>query len=222
MMDVRAVSCTKCGAPLPPTAVANDVVTCPFCNATLALEHPATPDDVEAFRKKVHDVEALDAAERAERQSKKVDVVEALTAAALAKRDLYDVLRESLGTLLERPDTDDIARATFAIASDFESETSVALRGDAQALVRIYEALLVATKKLPTGTYEMHLPFIGAGPGGPVHLQRTLTLAVYAELCGRSPVAPPKAPPIVMPVAPVASVAAPVFETPPKKKWFLF
>jgi uncharacterized Zn finger protein (UPF0148 family) len=223
-MDVRAVSCTKCGAPLPPTAIANDVVTCPFCDATLALEHASAPDDIEAFRKKVHDVEALEAAEQSKERQKRLAVINALKAAALAKRDLYDVLRESLATLLERSDADDVARATFAIASDFERETKVALRGDALALDRIYEALIIATKELPTGTYDMNLPFIGAGPGGPVHLQRTLTLAVYAELCGRSPVVtPPPAPPIVMPVAPAASVAAPAFEDPPKKKkWFLF
>jgi uncharacterized Zn finger protein (UPF0148 family) len=216
MMDVRALSCTKCGAPLPPTAVANDVVTCPFCNATLTLEHASAPDD-----------EALEAAEQSKKRQKKLAVIKALEDAALAKRDLSDVLRESLGTLLERPDADEIARATFAIASDFERETKVALRGDAQALDRIYEALIIATKELPTGSYDMNLPFIGTGPGGPVHLQRTLTLAVYAELCDRSPIVAPPAPPIkvydMMPVAPAASVAAPVFEEPPKKKkWFLF
>lgn len=225
-MEVQPLACASCGAPLPKTAVTEGVVvTCPFCHATMSVTNQVAPvTDMDALAAKMRAVEAQASAKQDELRRKRARIGESLAAAAAERGNLFEVLRAGLATELERQDADELARATFAIAHDFDREKGSSVRTDPAAIARIAEALtgLTASSQLRGGT-TLNLPFLSATPKGPVHLDRTLNLDVYRELAARPPEyvapTPPRAP---APLPAPDPVAEPEPEAPKKKKWFFF
>ncbi|MCI5724169.1 MAG: molecular chaperone DnaK [Erysipelotrichaceae bacterium] len=69
------------------------------------------------------------------------------------------------------------------LADNFQRENNIDLRNDKMALQRLKEAAEKAKKDL-SGVLQtqISLPFISAGPAGPLHLEATLTRAQFNEL----------------------------------------
>ena len=66
---------------------------------------------------------------------------------------------------------------------EFKKETSIDLSKDRMAMQRLKDASEKAKKDLSGITsVQISLPFISAGPSGPVHLEKTLTRAKFNEL----------------------------------------
>ncbi len=69
------------------------------------------------------------------------------------------------------------------VADEFQKEHGIDLRQDRRALQRLREAAEKAKIELSTVTEtEINLPYITAGPAGPLHLQMTLTRAKFEQL----------------------------------------
>ena len=76
------------------------------------------------------------------------------------------------------------ARIVGWLAENFRRETGADLTGDRVAMQRLREEAEKAKKELSAATQaEINLPFLTAGPQGPLHLQTTLTRAQLDELC---------------------------------------
>ena len=76
------------------------------------------------------------------------------------------------------------ARIVGWLAENFQRETGADLTGDRVAMQRLREEAEKAKKELSAATQaEINLPFLTAGPQGPLHLQTTLTRAKFDELC---------------------------------------
>ena len=76
------------------------------------------------------------------------------------------------------------ARIVGWLAENFQRETGADLTGDRVAMQRLREEAEKAKKELSAATQaEIDLPFLTAGPQGPLHLQTTLTRAQLDELC---------------------------------------
>ena len=77
------------------------------------------------------------------------------------------------------------ARIVDWLGDQFRREHGQDLTGDRVAMQRLREEAEKAKKELSAATQtEINLPFLTAGPEGPVHFQATLTRAVFEELCG--------------------------------------
>ena len=77
------------------------------------------------------------------------------------------------------------ARIVDWLVDQFRREHGQDLTGDRVAMQRLREEAEKAKKELSAATQtELNLPFLTAGPEGPVHFQATLTRAVFEELCG--------------------------------------
>jgi molecular chaperone DnaK len=69
------------------------------------------------------------------------------------------------------------------LAGEFKKDQGIELRGDAQALQRLYEAAEKAKCELSSATQtQINLPFITADASGPKHLNITLTRATFEAL----------------------------------------
>jgi molecular chaperone DnaK len=69
------------------------------------------------------------------------------------------------------------------LAGEFKKDQGIELRGDAQALQRLYEAAEKAKCELSSATQtQINLPFITADASGPKHLNITLTRATFDVL----------------------------------------
>ncbi len=69
------------------------------------------------------------------------------------------------------------------LVTEFKKETSVDLSKDKMAMQRLKDASEKAKKDLSGITsVQISLPFISAGPSGPVHLEQTLSRAKFNEL----------------------------------------
>ncbi len=69
------------------------------------------------------------------------------------------------------------------VADEFQKEHGIDLRQDRRALQRLREAAEKAKIELSTVTEtEINLPYITAGPSGPLHLQMTLTRSKFEQL----------------------------------------
>jgi hypothetical protein len=116
-----------------------------------------------------------------------------------------------------------LARATLAIAHDFDEENHTDAFTDATSLARIVEAYLKASVELATvSETSINLPFLSAAADGPKHLQRTLVASNLAALAQRAPFVAPKP---AAPPAPAARVFVPVEDEPVEKKkkgWWPF
>ena len=74
------------------------------------------------------------------------------------------------------------ARIVGWLAENFQRETGADLTGDRVAMQRLREEAEKAKKELSAATQaEINLPFLTAGPQGPLHLQTTLTRASWTS-----------------------------------------
>ncbi len=80
---------------------------------------------------------------------------------------------------------DDFDRAIIALVADeFLAAHGLELRADAVALQRLKEAAEQAKIELSsTMTTDLNLPFIAVGPGGPMHLTRSLSRGEFERAC---------------------------------------
>jgi molecular chaperone DnaK len=69
------------------------------------------------------------------------------------------------------------------LADEFYKQNGIDLRNDSVALQRLKEAAERAKIELPTMTTDVNLPFIAAGPQGPVHLMRELERGQLERAC---------------------------------------
>ncbi len=75
-------------------------------------------------------------------------------------------------------------RLVELLLREFSAEHGVDLRGDAPAVQRLKEASERAKIELSSAmTTEIHLPFLAAGPSGPLHLQRDLSRGELEAQC---------------------------------------
>ncbi|MGH4026469.1 MAG: molecular chaperone DnaK [Pseudonocardiaceae bacterium] len=71
------------------------------------------------------------------------------------------------------------------LADQFQQENGIDLRGDPQALQRLFEAAEKAKVELSSVTQtQVSLPFITADATGPKHLQATITRSTFEQLVG--------------------------------------
>ncbi|MBW9211973.1 MULTISPECIES: molecular chaperone DnaK [Terrabacteria group] len=93
----------------------------------------------------------------------------------------FEVLSTAGDTKLGGDDFDN--RIMDWLADTFKADNNIDLRNDKMALQRLKEAAEKAKKDL-SGTLQtqISLPFISAGPSGPLHLEATLTRAKFNEL----------------------------------------
>ncbi len=76
------------------------------------------------------------------------------------------------------------ARIVDWLVEQFRREHGRDLTGDRVAMQRLREEAEKAKKELSAATRtEVNLPFLTAGPDGPVHFQATLTRALFDDLC---------------------------------------
>ena len=76
------------------------------------------------------------------------------------------------------------ARIVDWLVEQFRREHGRDLTGDRVAMQRLREQAEKAKKALSAATRtEINLPFLTAGPDGPVHFQATLTRALFDDLC---------------------------------------
>ncbi len=80
---------------------------------------------------------------------------------------------------------DDFDRALIGLlAGEFQRQHDVELRRDAVAMQRLKEAAERAKIELSSVmTTDINLPFIAAGPGGPMHLQREISRGELESTC---------------------------------------
>ncbi|MBE7454048.1 MAG: molecular chaperone DnaK [Kofleriaceae bacterium] len=95
---------------------------------------------------------------------------------------VFEVLSTSGDTTLGG---DDFDRALILmLADEFQASHDVDLRGDAVALQRLKEAAEQAKIELSSSmNTDVNLPFIAIGPGGPIHLMRTLSRGELERAC---------------------------------------
>ena len=69
------------------------------------------------------------------------------------------------------------------LVSEFKKDNNIDLSKDKMAMQRLKDAAEKAKKDLSGVTQtQISLPFISAGPNGPLHLERTLTRAQFDEM----------------------------------------
>nr|BCG67722.1 Hsp70-type chaperone [Haptophyceae sp. NIES-3900] len=95
---------------------------------------------------------------------------------------VFEVLSTSGDTSLGGDDFDD--KIVSWLASEFENDENLDLTKDLQALQRLTEAAEKAKVELSSVSQtEINLPFIAISESGPKHLERTLTVSKFEQLC---------------------------------------
>jgi len=95
---------------------------------------------------------------------------------------VFEVLSTSGDTSLGGDDFDD--KIVSWLASEFENDENLDLTKDLQALQRLTEAAEKAKVELSSVSQtEINLPFIATSESGPKHLERTLTVSKFEQLC---------------------------------------
>lgn len=173
---MSALTCSLCGAPLPPPTDANRTVGCAYCGATSGVPDAPRPGgtfDAGRWQRAIEAFQALGAAGASPYQ--------ALVAAA----------REQLGPLGQ---TDVLARVVLALARDFDAEHGTSVARDATAMSRLIEGYAHAIEGMRAqGSHVIELQFFAATSAGPVHFRRKLSASDVSALAARDPnAAPPK------------------------------
>jgi hypothetical protein len=177
--------CCRCGGPLANPESLPALIDCLYCGTVNSATREATHAASEGVPWEV-------------RKNAIAKFTEALVVALQEGRPPFDVLRMCSAAHLGiagRADT--VARIAIALAQDFERETGASVMRDAVVFSRIAQAYLLALDELrASDDYDLNLPFLTAGPNGPVHLRRLLTAKLLAELAARDPhLAAPPGPP---------------------------
>ena len=95
---------------------------------------------------------------------------------------VFEVLSTSGDTKLGGDDFDE--KIVSWLASEFRNDENIDLTKDRQALQRLTEAAEKAKVELSSVSQaEINLPFISVSETGPKHLERTLTIAKFEQLC---------------------------------------
>lgn len=178
-MQVEALTCPRCGAPLPPPRYG--AASCAYCGVPLAAGAHGAPPIAPAWTR---------AAET--RRSMLVPFEQALAHAMQGGASPLDALRaaaaQHLGPFGE---SEAIANVALALASENETRTGAELR-QPTALARLVIAYLDAIERLATErTVRIALPFLGATPRGPVDGVVELDVDRVRVLAARAPT-PPK------------------------------
>ncbi|MCC7535077.1 MAG: hypothetical protein IT379_02620 [Deltaproteobacteria bacterium] len=199
-----ALTCARCGAPLPLDAVRAPFASCAYCETTLAIQGSAV--SVTGSAPNAPGTRAPSASQDFSR-----DVADAIGRGV----DAFEAVREASARHLGvAGQSEAVARVTIAIARDFERESGASIARDVSALCRITEAYLRAIDELrQSSSTEMNLPFLAATSEGPKHYRRTLDPAVIARLAMEEP---PRAAAASPPGAPGTK------EKPKKKGWWPF
>jgi hypothetical protein len=173
-MEILALVCPKCGAPLPLDLGAHP--RCAFCGIGVVLRTGTvhTTGDASAAPHVPLDPESF---------------FEAIHAALKAGRSPFDAVREAAGEHLGAlGESDAIARITLALAREVEGESGASVQNDGNVLARIAQAYVKALPELrDKGTSEVNLPFLAATEKGPIHLSRRLTPASISDLLSPKP-----------------------------------
>lgn len=175
------LTCSRCGAPLPPPESAS-LVQCGFCGTTSRVgaplstaAAPATPATTAAREHAQRFLAAL--------QQTTLPIQEAGFLATVQR-----VGKETLGPIGE---TDAFLNIVGNLVFDFEIENGVQIRGDQMVVTRIVEAFFKACDTIAdAGSARLHLPFLTADASGPKHLDRVVTAETWATLASRVPLAP--------------------------------
>jgi hypothetical protein len=181
---VVALTCPRCGAPLPEVAVkaapAQALVTCAYCGTSCRLG-AGSPTVQQAGTA----VPTRDFAEAAFFQQVVAVFHDGIRRGQPAYEALIAAAREKLGPMGER---DTFARVCIALARDFDAEHGTDTVHDAMCMARMINVYLLAIASLRTmDSYTADMPFFTSTPKGPVHFQRTLTAERIAELASRDP-----------------------------------
>ncbi len=95
---------------------------------------------------------------------------------------VFEVLATNGDTALGGDDFD--RQLIDLMAEEFRQDHDIDLREDAVALQRLKEAAERAKIELSSAmSTDVNLPFLAAGPGGPVHLQREVTRGEFENAC---------------------------------------
>jgi len=208
---LTALKCPQCYAALPQPPVGARFLQCAFCGMTAQLGEgvapptpaPDRPPHVPHVEPPSQDPRLVNFQAMGETFAKHRRAGVPFTAA---------IEQAAVETLSAFGDARPLARAVTNLALEFAAETGARLEDDSQVISRLGEGFNKANIELRhTDKTEINLPFLGVGPSGPVHMNRTVTAADLQHLTSRifERAAPPPPPP---PPAP----------EPPKKKkgWF--
>ncbi len=95
---------------------------------------------------------------------------------------VFEVLATNGDTSLGGDDFDH--KISELLVGEFQEKEGIDLRGDAVALQRLKEAAERAKIELSASmTTDINLPFLAAGPSGPVHLQREISRGEFEGMC---------------------------------------
>lgn len=205
---IEALICPRCGGPLVRPHALPAIIECGFCGVALSVGGAAQVTATSDYAANVARDERL--------ALKRRDFTEALVPLLNSGRPPFDALREAASVhLAEQADPDTLARVAYALVQDFEESTGAPALKDPVVLGRITEAYLRVFSDLRvSGSAELNLPFLTATRAGPVHLRRTVTPALFAELAQRDPRTPQR----VRAAEPRAAGAS----EPAKKWWWPF
>ncbi len=96
---------------------------------------------------------------------------------------VFEVIASDGDTQLGGDDFD--RRVMDWLASEFQAETGIDVRGDPQAMQRLRDAAEAAKKELSSRMEaRISLPYLAADSRGPKHLERTLTRAKFEAMIG--------------------------------------
>jgi hypothetical protein len=187
-----ALTCPRCGAPLPEGAVkgaaAQPLITSAYCGTTSSVG-AGQPTVQQAGTS----VPTTDFADAAFFQQVVAVFHDGIRRGQPAYEALIAAAREKLGPMGEG---DTFARVCIALARDFDAEHGTDTVHDAMCMARMINVYLLAIASLrTTDSYTADMPFFTSTPKGPVHFQRALTAERIAELASRDPsakVATPK------------------------------
>ncbi len=203
-MQLIAMTCPWCGAPLPERAVkdssAQPFVTCAYCRATSSLSGGRAAEaraEAASPMRLFSDVDFFQEVGGAFRG--------ALDGGASPHDALVAAARSKLGGMQGEA----FARVCLALARDFDREHGTQTVLDPQCMARLINVYLLAIEGVRTsGKYVANMPFFTATPQGPVHFERTLTADVIAALAQGDP----------SPVGAAASPRPQFQASPPAKK----
>jgi hypothetical protein len=210
-MSVVAIECKHCAGSLPLPGGGSPFVTCPYCGTSHVVSAPAIVITTEATGPSAYEqrrAAASSAWETARQRS---------TNPVVALRAVVAVHAYPLKTEQE---LERAARLAEAILNGFDQTNATQAIANKEAAERVAEATVKALIELHSvATTNVNLPFLFAGPSGPLHLAVDIPRAKLAELDAMGVYTVKEAP--APPAAPEPTLVAP--EAPAKRnRWWPF